>query len=441
MSNAKSSRLPNGIVVLSENIPNAHGVGISILADVSPQDETESQSGLAHLCEHAFFLGTSTRSETEVGRLIDTAGGQLGGFTARDYTCLHATISAEYTTYAIDLLGDLLTNSLFDETRLRNEIDVIGHEIDAHQDTAETWLDSELKRLIWAGDPLGRSILGSKTSLSSIGQREVRHFVKEHYTPDRLVFAAAGQIDHDDLVEQVNDAMWQMEGSDCRENRTEAATVSGGLVVEHRDQRLANISVLVPAPVYSDPDRYALHILVALLGGGMSSRLYGEIRENLGLAYTVGACLNAYGRGSVINIELSTTPNSVMQAVSGVFGQLVELAFDESSISEEEFWKAKMQVKGQAFLASDSIPTRVSRLVTQQHYFGAPIPIADLTSAIESVDHLAVRDIARRVLSTGLGSTSVGVVGNIRSFESQLRSDLNDLRKCFTSNARQSCPA
>ena len=436
MSNIKSSHLSNGLVVLSEHMPQAHGVAISTLVDASPQHETPEQSGLAHLCEHAFFLGTKTRDEQVFAALIDSAGGQLGGFTARDYTCLHATISSDYVTYAIDLLGEMLTNSEYTEERLQTEIGVIGHEIDAHEDTTGTWLDSKLKQAMWPDDPLARSILGTKDSLASFSKDDVQGFVKSQYTPDRIVIAAAGQVDHDDFVEQVYDSMWQLEGTDCRTDEETIATPQGGVVVQQREQRLANVSVMVPSPVYSDEDRYSLHVLVSLLGGGMSSRLYSEIREKLGLAYSVSACWNAYGRGGVINIELATSPDSVMPAIMGVFNQLAALAFDAESITDEELWKAKMQVKGQAFLASDSIQTRVSRLATQQLYFDAPIPLEDLLRDIEAVEMDSVRRVAHRVFSSGLSASSVGVAGLVDA-EEAVYSGIADLRSCFEQTANQ----
>lgn len=430
MTEVKSSTLSNGVVVLTESMPNTHGVGVSILVDAGPQDEPNDCSGLAHLCEHAFFLGTQTRSERDIAELIDSAGGQLGGFTARDYTCLHATISADYVTYAVDLLGEMITNGEYSEDRLKNEIDVIGHEIDAHTDDTNSWIDGELKRMMWPTDPLGRSILGTRETLQNIGHPQVQQFVTDCYAPDRLVVAAAGQIQHADFVEQVNDSFWKLSGGQQKSIKPPAVP-QGGVFVHGRDQRTTSVCLMIPAPIYADADRYALHVLVTLLGGGMSSRLYRELREQQGIAYSVNAGLNAYGRGSVIAIEALTSPETATQCCMAALDQLVQLAFGENSISEEELWKAKMQVEGQAFLSSDSISTRVSRLTTQQFYFGSPIPVDRLLAEIRKVDMKSVVQVAQRVIGTGLSSSAIGISGGLEESEHLIFEELTGLRNCF----------
>lgn len=432
MSEVKSSTLSNGVVVLTESMPHAHGVGVSVLVDAGPQDEADDRSGLAHLCEHAFFLGTQTRSEREIAGLIDSAGGQLGGFTARDYTCLHATISADYVTYAVDLLGEMITNGEYSAERLQNEIDVIGHEIDAHEDDTDSWIDGELKRLMWKSDPLGRSILGTRESLQRIGHTDVRQFVADCYLPERLIISAAGQIQHEDFVEQVNDSFWKMIGDGTREKlQSPPAVPVGGVVVQAREQRTTSVCLMIPAPVYTAPDRYALHVLTTLLGGGMSSRLYRELRELQGIAYSASASLNAYGRGSVIAVEALTSPDTAMQCCMTMVDQLVQLAFGDNPIGEEELWKAKMQVEGQAFLSSDSISTRVSRLATQQFYFGSAIPVDQLLSDIRNVDLDSVVRVARQIIGEGLSTSSIGISGGLVKSEDRMFADLSGMHSCF----------
>lgn len=429
-SRSLSSELPNGIRVLTESIPHTRGVGMAVLIDAGPQDETDSTPGLAHLTEHAFFLGTQQRCEREIAGLIDTAGGQLGGFTARDYTCLHATVSSDYVTYAMDLLGDMLCGLQTNEERLQREIDVIGHEIDDSDDDPDTWLDGQLKNVMWPGDPLGRSLLGTRESLSRLSADAVMEFVRTQYTPDRIIVAAAGHVDHDTFVEQTHDALWQLSGYDRRQPRS-AAKTAGGVIVEKRQQRSATVSVMLPTPTYTDADRYALHVLVALLGGGMSSRLYRELRERQSLVYSASAQWHAYGRGGVLTIDASTTPDTIMPTLMGIIAELTRLAWDDSSITEEELWKAKMQVRGQAYLASDSISTRVSRLATQQLYFGHALPEDELLDAIDVVDRATVCRVAARVLGSGLATTAIGVTGALDRCETTLCNEINDLRACF----------
>ena len=430
MSTIESSRLSNGLKVITEQVPHALGVGIAILIDAGPQDEASDQSGLAHLCEHAMFLGTGTRDEHAIAALIDGAGGQMGGFTARDYTCLHATVSGDYVTYAIDGLGDMLTSPTFTAHRLQREIDVIHREIDGHQDQCETWLDDQLKQQMWGDDPLGRSLLGTRRSVAALSVDNVHRFFDQHYTSDRMTVAAAGNVSHDDFVEQVNDSLWKLSGQDRPAPRGEAVA-RGGFHFEVRDQRLAHLAMMLPTPSYTDESRYAAHILVALLGGGVSSRLYREIRDRLGLAYQVSSELNAYARGGVLSIDAACSPETIVQTATSIVRQLMQLATEDHPIGEEEFWNAKKKVLGQAYLASDSLPTRVSRLATQNHYFGRIIEPDELLRRIDAVQRDEVIDVARKIIGHGIDKMALGVCGPWTIPTDDVECQLRALRDCF----------
>lgn len=425
----ESSTLSNGIMVLSDHVPHANGVGLSVVVDASPQDERDAESGLAHLCEHSLFLGTRNRSEREISSVIDSAGGQLGGFTTRDYTCLHATISADCVTYAVDLLGDMVTGPALSDDRIRREVDVIGHEIDSHHDQVDVWLDASLKKEMWRGDRLGESILGTRASLARLDAEMVSNFIKEQYTSDRLIVAGAGPISHAEFAEQVNDAFWSLSPSGSRQQRSPAET-SGGIVVEPRAQKGTSVSIMIPIPVYGDPNRYALHVMNAVLGCGMSSRLYSRLRDSLGRVYSVSSSINAYARGGVLAIEFATKPEHAIQCVMESLEQLVRLASGDT-ITDEELWKAKLQVRGQAYLASDSIPTRVGRLATQQIYLGAPLGVSKLLEAIDAVDMPSLLQVGSDVIAPGLNALSIGIAGRIPGDEERVREELAGLRGCF----------
>ncbi|MEO1526375.1 MAG: pitrilysin family protein [Planctomycetota bacterium] len=432
----ESSTLSNGIVVLSDHVPQANGVGISVVVDAGPQDEKQGDFGLAHLCEHSLFLGTRNRNEREIASIIDSAGGQLGGFTTRDYTCLHATISADCVTYAIDLLGDMVTGTAPTQDRICREIDVIGHEIERHHDQADVWLDARLKQVMWRGDRLGGSILGTRDSLASLDATSVSGFIQEHYASDRLIVAGAGPITHDEFAEQVNDAFWSLTPSAAQRTRTPAVPV-GGVVVEPREQKGTLVSLMIPIPVYNDPNRYALHVMNAVLGCGMSSRLYTQLRDRLGHVYSVNSSINAYARGGVLAIEFATNPEHAIQCIIESVEQLIRLASGDA-ITEEELWQAKLQVRGQAYLASDSIPTRVGRLATQQIYLGSPLGVPRLLEDIDAVDMVSLSQVARDIVGPGLGSLSIGIAGRIPGSEDQAREELAALRDCFAEMATES---
>jgi predicted Zn-dependent peptidase len=398
--------LENGIRVVTETMPQVRSIAISIVIDVGPKDEAPEQSGLAHLVEHLMFKGTSSRDAMQIARLMDVAGGLIGGFTSRDYTCYFATALDDYRTYALDLFGDVILNSTFDKESLERERRVILREIEAERDAPDQLAHSLLKTTIWPNHPLGRLIAGQPEVVGKVTRQDIIYFVHKHYLPDRLIIAAAGSMEHEDFVAQVRDAFWRMLGQSSPLPSRPPACHSG-VTIRARDLSQLYFALGIKARSYTHPDRYGLHVLNDLLGGGISSRLFRHLREERGLVYNVASSYHAYRDGGLLVIEGSTTPQGLMSALGLIVAQLWRLA--EEPVDEEELWKTRERIRSRHLIASEDTNTRMSRLATQELYFGYRIPTPEIVEQIQRVDQGTVQRLAQGLMVNGC--LALAVVG------------------------------
>lgn len=426
-----STRLENGVRVITEHIPHTGSAGVTVLVDAGPQDEGSDQSGLAHLCEHALFLGTPLRNSSQLAELIDSAGGQLGAFTAPEYTCFYAHVLEDYVSYALDLLGDILVASSFPEAALEREKEVVCQEIRQYDDHPSHLALQSIKRLLWGDDPLACSITGNTNSVSQLNRSDVIGFISKNYTPDRIIVAAAGAIEHESVVEQAQDAFWTLRGSSPA-RADEPLSLYGGVEVVPMKTNQCTFNIAVPLPEYSSPVRNELHVVNCAMGGGMSSRYYRALREKSGMAYSISSEILAYRRGGALLIEGATSPENLIASLQVILFELTSLAVGQNPIGEEELWKSKMQVRGQSRLSADVIPNRVARLATQNYHFGESIAANRILEDIDAVTIENANNIASTVLLPGLEHLSIVVVGPVDQ-EGSVYNDLESLHECYAS--------
>ena len=427
----RSTRLENGVRVITENIPHIGSAGVSVLVDAGPQDEGPDQSGLAHLCEHALFLGTPLRGSAELAELIDTAGGQLGAFTAPDYTCFYAHVLEDYVSYALDLMGDILVASSFPEAALEREKDVVCQEIRQYNDDPSHLALQSIKSLLWGTDPLACSVTGTESEVSQLTRSDVIGFISKNYTPDRIIVAAAGAVEHDSVVEQAQDAFWTLRGHSPARTKAPVELLGGVEIVPLKTNQ-CTFNIALPLPEYSSPLRNELHVVNCAIGGGMSSRFYRALREKSGLAYSISSEILAYQRGGALLIEGATSPENLIASLQVILFELTSLAVGQNPIGEEGLWKSKMQVRGQSRLAADVIPNRVARLATQNFHFGESIAADRILADIDAVTIENTNDIASSVLLPGLKHLSIAVVGPIDP-KGSAYDDLQGLHECYAS--------
>lgn len=406
----QKSVLENGIRVVTQRMAGARSVSMAALVEAGLQQEGEQRAGLAHLVEHGMFLGTGSRDAAAIARWMDMGGGSMGAFTGRDYTCYFATVLDDYRTYALDLLGDILLNSLFPTEGLERAKASILHEINASRDAPEDRVHDLLKETAWAAHPLGRPVCGRPESVSALTREDVSSFVHSFYLPDRLILAAAGNVEHRDFVAQVRDAFWRLVGQSERQAHRHDAH-QPGLAMEPMQLSQTYFCLGLPAACYDHPQRYAQHLLDNVLGGGISSRLFRRLREDRGLVYRISSAYHAYRDAGMLVIQGSTASEHLVEVLAVACAELQALAHTCDPIAAEELWKAKMHLRGQHLLAGEDTHTRMSRLATQEFYFGRAITDAEILAQIEALDSRAVQEVAHTWLAPALESVTLAVVG------------------------------
>ncbi len=404
------SELENGIRVVTEAMPGSRAVAIGILIDAGPRDETEDQAGLAHLVEHVLFHGTSSRNSSDIARIVDTMGGRVTAFTGRDYTCLSALVMDDHRTYALDLFADMLLNSIFPEDKLQKEKQVIINEQEMLADLPQEQVQSLLKSTIWPNHPLGRPIEGDVQTVASLSREDVIYFLHSNYLPDRMIIAFAGNLEHEDIVAQVRDCFWRLSGRSVA-RRFETATFRSGFSRHASSGSRATFAVGVEAPVYDSVERYGIHLLNTVLGGGMSSRLYRVLREERGHVYDIHSAYHAYVDGGVLVTSGSCRAAQVYDVVDEIIDVSGSLLSGTQPVREEELWQARLYNIGQYHIDSEDPFVRMSRLLTQLFYFKRVISRQEIVSGLEKTDPAALAEMCRDCFGTYTEKVAACVIG------------------------------
>lgn len=378
------ARLPNGLRVLTEPVAGVRSVALGLLVEASPHEDPETRAGLAHLTEHALFCGTLTRSASALSRMMDEAGGQVGGFVTRDYSCYQACVPGDYATYALELLGDILLNSTVPAESLEREQQAILREIGLDDDSPVTRVGQMLKATIWPDHALGRTICGQPDSILAATRDDVLGFLGRHYTPDRMILAAAGAVDPDLFLPQAEDAFWRLSGH-AGTRLSVPCHPQSGCRIETADVSQAYFAIGLPAGRYTDSERYALFVLNSILGGSLGSRLLQTLRDDTGLVYDISSEVHAYRDAGLLVIQGATAPDRLLPVLSLVMQEIVAMADGSRPLDDEELCTARRQLQGQHLLASESTHSVMSRLLTQQVYFGRQLPVDEILGSLQKV--------------------------------------------------------
>ena len=406
----QKTTLENGLRVVTEQIPGMRSVSIGFLIEAGSIDDEAEKSGLAHLTEHMLFQGTSSRSGRDIARQMDLGGGLIGGFTTRDYTCYTATVLDDYYTYILDLFGDLLLNSTFPSESLSREKEAILNEIAASYDDPRERLHERLVGHVWPGKPLGRSITGQPATVKTLNRDDLIYFVHTYYLPDRIIVAAAGNVDHVDFVAQVRDGFWRMLGDGLPHCST-PRSFNPGVAIEYHPVSQVYFAIGFQGVTYADPQRYCQYTLNSLLGGGISSRLYRRVREERGLVYDIGSEIFPYRDDGLFVVEGSTMPEYLMAVLSITLNEVRKLALGEEPIDEEELWKTKMHLRGRHMVATESSHTVMSRLATQESYFQRYLSSEEVLAEIDRIDVATITEFCCSNLKHSLEHPAIAIVG------------------------------
>jgi predicted Zn-dependent peptidase len=413
--------LENGIRVVTERMPDVRSLTIGLVLDVGSKDETLANNGIAHCIEHMLFKGTSGRDAAALARLIDLAGGQMGAFTTRDYTCLYAAVLDDYRTYALDIFGDILLHSLFDAEGLHREQEAILQELEAGDEKPDKLAQTTLKQLAWFGHALGQPIFGRRNIVANLTRPEVLSFFQQHYVADKLIVSAAGNVEHDDFVTQVYDALWALPSSsaggliDLSKPKISPPSFQGGVELRLRESAHIYFSLGAPAPKYADESRYAVYVLNNLLGGGMSSRLYQTVRDERGWVYEIGSNYHPYRDAGMMLVEGFTTPSNFLLVMSAVVDQLINL--QSEPVTEEELWRAKERLRGEILIGAEASNARMSQLATQELYFGRFLSLRELVEGIRGVTSADIMQAVESIFQPG--ELALSAVGNFNQVEQE----------------------
>lgn len=421
--------LDNSISVLTEQMEGIRSVSVGVICDVGPKDERPEERGYAHLIEHMVFQGTGDRSAQAIAEMMEIGGGAMGAFTARDYTVYHATVLDEYLPFALDVLGDMISNSVLADEAIDRQRAVILQEMAGHDDPLQVANDL-LKANLWPNHPLSNRTAGTEEALRAATRDSLLNFMNRCYVAERIVVAAAGSVDHDSFTAQVWDAFWQIRsGQGSGPARLAPAQfASGSLVARQLDLRQVYFALAWPAPVYASPDRYAWHVLSNLFGGGATSLLFQKLREEKGLAYHIGSQYQAYGSAGALVVEGATLSETLLPTIAGVLIELMRLGAEELDL--DRYHHSIQTLISQHLVSGDSAYVRMSRLGLQELYFRKPILSAEVSEQLRALAPDAIQAAARQMLAAGL--PSIALVGPVEPDRLEalrtMLSDFGDVR-------------
>lgn len=405
------SQLANGIRVVSEEMPHLETASVGVWFDVGARYESEEQNGVSHLLEHMAFKGTKRRTARGLAEEIEAVGGHLNAFTTRDHTTYYTRVMKDDVALSVDILADILQNSLFDASELQREKDVILQEIGQAHDTPDDIVFDMLQAAAFPDQPLGRSILGTTARVRNFDQGMVAGYMRDHYRGEGTILAAAGNISHDALVEMTGEAFAAFQKD--RDFDFEPASYRGGESRAERDLEQLHLTLGFPGFSYDDPDYYALQVFSTICGGGMSSRLFQEVREERGLAYSVYSFSASHADTGLFGIYAGTSPELAGKLLPVVADQMKGLA---DSVGEAEIARARAQLKAGLLMSLESTTSRIEQLGRQMLIFDRPIPTAELMEKVDAIDAAAVRNVARRILQGRLAMATVGPHGTLPEF-------------------------
>jgi predicted Zn-dependent peptidase len=412
----RRSVLPSGVRILSEQVPGARSATIGYWVAVGSRDEVPETYGSTHFLEHLLFKGTLKRSALDIAVSFDSVGGEHNAATAKEYTCYYAKVQDRDLGMAVDVIADMLTSSVLDAEEFENERGVILEELAMADDDPADVTSERFFEGVFGDHPLGRPIGGSAETITAVSRDAVWNHYRANYRAQDLVITVAGAVDHDELVANVTAALlradWNLDAHALpvgRRDASEGAIDRGSpLTIVQRPIEQANVIVGVPGLAAADSRRATLTVLNSILGGGMSSRLFQEIREKRGLAYSVYSFAPSYSDAGLFGVYAGCSPSKATQVAELMLSEFRRLASD--GVTDEEMRRASGQLSGASALALEDSDTRMSRLGRSEITLGEFADLDEALRRIALVTPDAVRELAEELVSRPLSITAVGTV-------------------------------
>lgn len=402
----KKTTLDNGLRIITEEIPFFKSATIGIWVDTGSRNEIPANSGISHFIEHMIFKGTGTKSATDIAEIMDGVGGQLNAFTEKEHTCFYARVLDRHVELALDLLSDMLLNSVFDAEELNRERSVILDEIRLYDDSPEDIIFDMFNQLIWKGHSLGRPVLGTTETVENITRGDILSYMAEHYTAEHIVISATGNIEHENFVKLIEKFAGKLPAGQ------KARALSDRVVIQQRQKQIrckdseqAYVIFGREGVSHRHEQKYCLTMLDSILGGSMSSRIFQEIREKRGLAYSVGSFTTCLSDTGLFGIFAGTSPDTLPQVTSLIIEITEKMKTEGATAGELE--RAREQLKGSLSLALESTSGRMIRLAKSEMHHGRLITHEEIFEKLDKVTLEDIYEMARTQLDTDSYSATV----------------------------------
>lgn len=372
----------NGIRVVTERIPYAHSVSTAIWVCAGSRDEQEEERGISHFIEHMLFKGTRRRSALDIAKELDAVGGFANAFTSKEHMCFHSKVLASHLPLVVDVLTDIFLNSVFAPSEIKREQQVIVQEIRMIEDTPDEYVHILLQERLWKDNPLGLPIYGTVNTVEKIDRDRILRHLAATFDPRRIIIAAAGNLDHEKFIELAAPPMEQLKPSNNRFRREMPQSHPLAHVIP-RDLEQVHLCLGMEGTSQVDERRFLCHLLNVILGSSMSSRLFQEIREKRGLAYSIYSFTNSYEDTGLMGVYAGVSPENVQETLDIILDQLALLA--SVPIPEAELMAAKEYLRGSMYLNAESTDARMNRLAKNEFLFGRQISFKEVEKKIYAV--------------------------------------------------------
>ncbi len=407
-----TSVMANGLRVVSDSMDTVETVSVGLWIEVGARHESLEVNGVTHFLEHMAFKGTERRSARSIAEEIEAVGGHLNAYTTRENTAYYAKILKDDLELAVDIIADIVQNSIFDPQELARERAVITQEINQAQDTPDDAVFDNFQATAYPDQALGRPVMGSVRLIRDLPREAIIEYMQGHYNAPGMILAAAGRVEHDQLLALVEGAFSNLPSR--RENSRLSSRYVGGESREERETEQAHLLLGFEGVPLDRPDFYTLSVLSSLFGGGMSSRLFQEARENQGLVYNIYSFLSCYMDSGLFGIYANTGEKKAGALISLLCQEIEKVQRD---VTSEEVNRSRAQLKASILMSLESTFARCEQLARQIVVFGRPLPIAEIVKKVEAVDAAAVMGLAGRIFSGTPTRAALGPLSEVESYK------------------------
>ena len=406
------SKLPNGLTVVSDRMSNVESISLGLWVRAGARYERSSENGVAHFLEHMLFKGTERRTSKDIVEEIESVGGSINAYTSREMTAFFSKVLKGDYCLALDVIADIVQNSVFKSSEIDKERAVILQEIGQALDSPDDVIFDHFQSTAFPNQPLGRPVLGKPKTVSDLTDKEIRGFLERHYQGSSMVIAAAGNIHHQELLERCEEYFGNIKTG--KQTSASSGVFSGGEHREYRDLEQIHFIFGFSGPAIGSSDFYSMSVLSNLLGGGMSSRLFQDIREKRGLVYSIDSFMSSYSDVGLFGIYAGTGDNQIKELIPALCDQIRGLA---DSLSIEEVERARAQIKSSLLMALESTGARCEQIAQHILIFGRVMPIEEVVARLDSIDVIQVSSLAKEIFANSPVIAAVGPIADLEQID------------------------